>query len=1013
MNSSPTLPSPLPELIRELVDERRALPAPRATYRLQFNHTFTFRQARDIVPYLSRLGVSHVYASPIFRAVAGSLHGYDVVDYNEINPDIGSREEFDAFVSTLHEHDMRLIVDFVPNHMGIDGGVNPWWQDVVENGPMSRYANHFDIDWTPLKQELRNKVLLPFLGGQYGEILERGELKLAFEDGRFTVYSWETPFPLDPRTYPFILSRLVPALVDEVGAEHLDVLDLESIATALDRLPGPDDADGPDDAIAARHREQVGTVRRLADLCERSDPVRAALEREVQALNGTPGDARSFDDLDHLLNLQPFRLAYWRVAAEEINYRRFFAINTLAAIRQEEEGVFEETHRTLLDLLASGAIGGVRIDHPDGLWDPAGYFRQVQAAHLREVARARLAPESDEAWEAALPEVCEAIAAELDRIAADDREWPLYVVGEKILEHGEVLPADWAVAGTVGYEFAQVVTGLFVDPEARALFDRITARFTGDKVRFPELVYDMKHQMMREAFPSEVNVLTNILNRISERDRHSRDFTRNNLRAALLELIACFPVYRTYTTCADGEVNDRDRGYIQGALALTKRRNASLDASVFDFVEAVLLLHGTDNPRERLDQRCHFAMKLQQLSGPVMAKGLEDTAFYRFNRLVSLNEVGGDPSRFGSGVDEFHRQSRARRRQWPQAMLTSSTHDTKRSEDVRARISVLSEVPTEWRAALNRWSRQNRKLKKKIEGALAPHRADEYVLYQVLIGSWPLEGVTASSRSSYAERLQDYMVKVARESGRFTTWVNPNEPYEEALTAFAAGLLDARRSKTFQADFRDFMDTVVEGGLVNGLAQQVLKLTAPGVPDIYQGTELWDDSLVDPDNRRPVDFGHRQRLLDEATGSAMVTYGTLRDPVTKLALSTRLLRLRSACPDIFSDGEYRALDVQGPAASHVVAFARRTVDTTVLVAVPRLLTKLARERGLAFTDPGLWDGTIVALPAEVDPVTALNVVTGAPVSLPGGAELPVATLFGDSPVAVVRFLHEGADTSGS
>jgi len=1007
---SPIANSPVPALVREVVVDCHAKPAPRATYRLQFNHTFTFRDAASIVPYLADLGISHVYASPIFKAAKGSMHGYDVVDYGLLNPEIGTREQFDAFVEMLHAHDLRLILDFVPNHMGIDGGANAWWQDVIENGQMSRYAEHFDIDWTSLKLELRDKVLLPFLGGQYGKVLERGELKLACEDGGFLVRSWETPFPLDPRTYPFILRLAQPAVDATLEDDELDRLEFESIITALERLPAPDDPEPAEDAIEVRHREQVVARHRLAALWERSATVREAIAEVVTELNGTPGDPRSFDRLDQLLNLQPFRLSFWRVAAEEINYRRFFATNTLAAIRQEEPVVFEETHRLLLSLLAAGAVDGVRIDHPDGLWDPAGYFRDLQRAYIRELIRVRIAPESDEAWAATQLEIDVAIDAELDTIAEVDRRWPLYVVGEKILEHGEDLPADWAVAGTVGYEFAQAATGLLVDAEARALFDRIYGRFTGDKIRFPELAYEMKQRMMREAFPSEVNVLTNVLNRISERDRHSRDFTINNLRAALREIISCFSVYRTYTTCDELGVTGRDQKYIQAAVAQAKKRNRVLDPTVFDFVQTVLLLHATDNPRERLDRRCDFAMTLQQLSGPVMAKGLEDTAFYRYNRLTSLNEVGGDPSRFGVSVEEFHRQNRARGRAWPLAMLTSSTHDTKRSEDVRARISVLSEVPTEWRAALNRWSRLNRKLKVKIDGALAPNRVDEYVIYQTLAGTWPVDGLAAPDRALYTLRIQEYIVKVAREASRFTNWVNPNDEYETALTAFVAGMLNQRRSRAFLADFAAFAAGIADGGLVNALAQQALKLTSPGVPDVYQGTEFWDDSLVDPDNRRPVDFEARRRGLADVGESKLADLFTeRRDGRIKLALTARLLALRRSQAQLFAEGEYNPVAVEGPAAAHVVSFLRHSPEVTVLVVVSRLIAILARPHGVAVDDPETWRGTTIALPENGGKRSWWNVLDDSGEIIATDGVFEVGDLFRAMPMAVLVSVCDTGD----
>ncbi len=945
------------ELVADAVQARRVIPAPRATYRLQFNHTFTFADAIKLVPYFADLGISHVYASPIFKAAPGSMHGYDVVDYGEINPEIGTREDFDRFVSELHQHGLGLILDFVPNHMGIEKGANAWWQDVLENGQMSRYAEFFDIAWSPLKRELQGKVLLPFLGGQYGEVLERGELALVMEDGGFLIRYFDTPFPIDPRTWPFILRRAQEAVEGLLAPDDLDLLEFESVIAALEHLPVAGIDEPTADAIAARHREHVVACHRLDELGKRCDVINDAISGVVEALNGEVGDPRSFDALDHLLSMQPYRLSYWRVAAEEINYRRFFAINTLAAIRQEEPEVFEETHRLLISLLVEGSIDGVRFDHPDGLWNPEGYFRAVQEATIREEVRRRLAPETDDEWEWLEPDLDLAIEEALNQIRETDRHWPVYVVGEKILEHGEVLPTGWEIAGTVGYEFAQAATGLFVDPEARALFDKVYTRFTADNIRFPELVYEMKQRMMREAFPSEVNVLTNVLNRISERDRHSRDFTVNNLRAALREVMACFSVYRTYTTCDEFGVADRDRKYIEAAVAQAKRRNPGTDASVFDFAQEVLLLHQTDNPRERYDQRCHFAMKMQQLTGPVMAKGLEDTAFYRFNRLTSLNEVGGDPAKFGTSVDELHRQNRARWRDWPESMINSSTHDTKRSEDVRARISVISERPTEWRAALNRWSRMNRKLKTKVDGALAPHPVDEYLIYQTLLGTWPLGGLE-SVHDTYVERMQEYIIKVAREASRFTNWVNPNEAYEEASRAFVSGTLDAKRSAAFLDDFRTFVEARIDPGLINGLSQQVLKLTSPGVPDIYQGTEFWDDSLVDPDNRRPVDFDARTEAL---AGQESVPLGDLVERRTdgriKLAVTSRLLAIRREHKALFAEGDYVPVHAEGRAAEHLVAFLRKHGGMELLVVVPHLVMKLAGSGDVL--DPQIWDGTTI------------------------------------------------------
>ncbi|MGN6031396.1 MAG: malto-oligosyltrehalose synthase, partial [Thermomicrobiales bacterium] len=755
------------ELAREVEDaiaQAVGRPSPRATYRLQFNHTFTFDDARRVVPYLADLGISHVYASPIFRATPGSMHGYDVVDYTEISPEIGGRVGLAALVDALHAHGMGLILDVVPNHMGIEGGANAWWQDVLENGEASVHADTFDIDWTPLKRDLQGKVLLPFLGDQYGNVLERGELRLAHADGGFRIDYWDTPLPLDPRTWPLVLRQAEPALVDVLEGDgtgqDLDLLEFESIITALERLPhGADVVDR--DARFARQREQIVIRHRLASLVARSEPVREAIEAAVTALNGDPDDPASFDLLDRLVDVQNWRPAFWRVAAEEINYRRFFAINTLAAIRQEALGVFMATHDLLFDLLAEGLVDGVRIDHPDGLWDPRGYFRDLQRGYLLTVLERAGAERGIEKT----PERRERLVAAID-LALTAREaetatatrWPLWLVGEKILEHGEALPEDWPIAGTVGYEFAQATTGVLVEAGSRTAFDTITRRFTGDAIRFADLVYEMKMRQVREAFASELNVLVNELSRISEQDRHSRDFTNADLRNVLRETIACFPVYRTYITCSDEGLLDRDRAFIRTAIEAAMRRNRAIDRSVFRYVEQALI-QGGERVGPLADELCRFAMKVQQLTGPVMAKGLEDTAFYRFNRLVALNEVGGEPSRFGVSVEEFHRQNRARLRRWPDALLASSTHDTKRSEDVRARIAVLSEMPTEWRAAINRWTRLNRKHKVKLEGALAPHRADEYVIYQTLTGTWPTDALPNDAWETYRERIADYTIK--------------------------------------------------------------------------------------------------------------------------------------------------------------------------------------------------------------------------------------------------------------
>lgn len=948
----------LTDVVQQILTRRETLPPIRATYRLQFNHQFTFEAATALVPYLADLGISHLYASPIFMAAPGSMHGYDVVDYNQLNPELGSRQDFDRLVRTLHQHGMGLVVDFVPNHMGIERGANPWWQDLLQHGRMSRYADYFDIDWSPPKRELYGRVLLPVLGGQYGQVLENGELLLLYEDGDFLVQYWDTPFPIDPATYPHILKRVQAHINGLLAPDDLDGLELESIVAAFERLPVVQHEDPNTVDIKARFREHRVTSRRLAELIDRNCTISAALADIVSSLNGRVGEPETFDALDDLLDRQNYRLSYWRVASEEINYRRFFAINTLAAIRQEDPAVFAATHQLLFDLICDGSIDGVRFDHPDGLWDPERYFDNVQEGFLREAVKREIRPESDEAWLEILPDVNHEIQMALQRIADGNRRWPLWTVVEKILEHDETLPTTWKVAGTVGYEFMRAATGLLVNSESRPQLDTIYGRYTGEKLRFPELVYDMKLQQVRESFASELNVLTGVASRISEGDRHSRDFTFNSLRKALRELLAAFGVYRTYTTCRDPEVSHRDAAIINAAVDEAIRRNPQMDASVFEFLRNALMLHHTGETQERKHAPCHFAMKLQQLSGPVMAKGLEDTAFYRFNRLTSLNEVGGDPARYGVTETEFHRHNQERARVWPQSMINSSTHDTKRSEDVRAAISVLSERPTEWRAALNRWTRLNRKFMVKPNGMLLPVRADTWLFYQSLVGTWPLKGSPAIDEA-YVSRLQEYMIKSVREAARFSNWINPDEQYESALKDFIAGALNKRRNRSFLAEMDTFVREQRDAAFANSLSQQVMKLTSPGVPDIYQGTELWDDSLVDPDNRRPVDYSLRASLISQQPSLAELEESRLNGGI-KLKITQRILQFRRDHRELFAEGTYTPVRT---GTEFAIAWLREYDEQKLLVVVPRLLYTLARQD--VFANPTIWQGITLHLPADL------------------------------------------------
>ncbi|HET8523459.1 MAG TPA: malto-oligosyltrehalose synthase, partial [Thermomicrobiales bacterium] len=925
----------------------RAATPPRATYRVQFHAGFTFNDAREIVPYLAALGVDTLYASPIFKANPGSMHGYDVTDFGELNPELGSREEFERLSDELRRHEMRLLLDFVPNHMGIAGGNNRWWQDVLENGRTSAYGEYFDIDWRPIKRELRDQVLLPVLGGPYGDVLERGELTLLFDpaEGSFTVDYFQTPLPIAPPTYPLILQPALDQLARTLPEDDLTRLELESLITAFDRLPANNERDP--ELVQERRREQIVDKRRLATLVESEPAVAAAVVDAVAAINGQVGDPASFDQLDQLLDAQSYRLAYWRVAAEEINYRRFFAINELAAIRQELPEVFAATHTLLLDLIGQGRVSGVRIDHIDGLWDPAGYLHELQReAFLARCHHDPAATSSEWTWEdlrAALTQWWEENAR--GRFEPGE-PGPIYLVVEKILEPGEELPAGWPCHGTVGYEFARLATGLFVDNAERKAFDTLYRRFSRLTTSYDDLVYANKKLIMRVALASEVNVLALQLNRISEQRRRTRDFTLNALRDALREIIACFPIYRTYVVCDEEAVRDADREAIESAVSQAKRRNPASDLAVFDFLRDVLLLRCAPDVIERQrNEQCRFSMKFQQLTGAVMAKGVEDTTFYIYNRLTSLNEVGNDPTRFGVSPTEFHRENMERRRRWPQAMLASSTHDTKRGEDVRARIDVLSEMPKEWRAAINRWARLNRRFKTKVDGLPAPDRNDEYLLYQTILGVWPF-GLDRPDEE-LVERLVDYMLKAIHEAQVHTSWINPNAEYDAATERFVRAVLDPATAEPFLDDLAPFRQKVALAGVVNSLSQQLLKLTAPGVPDLYQGTELWNFSLVDPDNRRPVDFYERAQLLDRMSGRpdrcpAADLLAHVDDGRIKLSVTHQTLAARAALPELFQHGTYRPLPAGGMAAGHVIAFARRDTTDEVVIVVPRLVLGLTR-----------------------------------------------------------------------
>ncbi|HTP16511.1 MAG TPA: malto-oligosyltrehalose synthase [Streptosporangiaceae bacterium] len=842
-----------------------------ATYRVQLHAGFTFDDAAAVTGYLAALGVSHLYCSPYLQAAPGSTHGYDITDHAQLNTELGGAQAYQRLVERLASTGLGQVLDIVPNHMALAGRANAWWWDVLENGPSSRYASYFDIDWDPPQRKLTATVLMPILGDHYGRVLEEGELTLQREGGSFTIRYYRHAAPVSPRTLDELLSR---------AAARAGSAELAELATAHGSLPHALLTDPA--AVAERHRGKEDLRGRLAGLCAARPQVAAAIDAEVAALNRDP------DSLDQLLSRQNYRLAFWGTAAEEISYRRFFNIQTLAGLRVEDEAVFADTHRLILGLVADGTIDGLRVDHVDGLADPEGYLVRLR-----------------------------------------DCTGGTYVVVEKILEAAEELPGAWPVAGTTGYDFLNRVNQLFVDSGNAAAIRSCYARATGCRQDYAEVVHAAKLQIMREELAAEVERLTGVLADVCERHRRQRDHTRRELRDALREVIAAFPVYRTYA--APGRpVSPADRAQVAAAVAGARKRRPDVDSELIGFIGELLVLDHPGGPE------VDFAVRFAQVSAPVMAKGVEDTAFYRYQPLASLNEVGGDPGTFGTPVADFHGAMSAAARHWPNAMLTLSTHDTKRSADVRARISLLSELPRPWRRAVTGWARRNRRHKQNGW----PDRNAEYLLYQTLVGAWPID----------SGRVRAYMRKAAKEARVHTSWVDPQAGYDDALAAFVTAVL---ADEGFVADLEAFLaeHRLVELGRVSSLAQTALLLTCPGVPDLYQGTEVWDLSLVDPDNRRPVDYAARRTLLDAVAGAGPdAALARADEGGPKLWLIHRLLAHRRGSPGVYGpDSGYQPLCVTGPRADRAVAFAR---TGGLVVVVPRLVSGLAAG----------WGGTTVALP---------------------------------------------------
>jgi len=991
------------DCLERLASEKRGA-IPLSTYRLQFNKDLRFEDARELIPYLGTLGISHCYCSPILKARAGSPHGYDIIDHNQLNPEIGTEEEFRRLATELKARGMGLLLDTVPNHMGVGAGDNPWWQDVLQNGRASAYADFFDIDWEPLKPELHNKVLLPILGNPYGEDLEAGHIQIAFEDSKLVAKYFDTVLPLDPQTISLALGSAKESRRPQEGGNGSAAAELDGLINALRKLPANSVTDSAE--VRRRQDQAPALLDRFASLPRESSDATARVEQALRRLNGVVGDPRSFDRLHELLEKQAYRLAFWRVSGEEINYRRFFDINDLAGLRMENPRVFAATHRLMRRLLADGLISGLRVDHPDGLLDPLQYFMRVQRLYAASQCFGA---------EGTMPSAADGI--ELDVHAAFGQhevaaqKAPLYLLGEKILERGEHLPEQWPVDGTVGYDFANQVNGIFIERRNERAFTELYHRVIDGGMRPERLIYECKKLVMRRALASEVNVLAHMLDEISNQDRRARDYTRGVLREAIRETMACFPVYRTYID-ERGHVSETDRKYIEDAIECAKRQNGTLAQASFDFLRKILLLEGDDSEATIYGYRKHlyFTLKFQQLTGPVMAKGLEDTACYVYNRFISVNEVGGTPASFGIPVAEFHRCNQERVRCVPNAMLSTSTHDTKRSEDVRARLNTLSEMPRMWAQHVMKWRRINRKHKVELaDGRIVPDNNEEYLLYQTLAGAWPLRMESAEERKAFVSRIQQYMEKAMHEAKVNLSWLNPNPDYVAGMNSFIERILtpgDRGKTNMFWDTLQKLLSQVLYFGCFNSLSQTLLKLTCPGVPDIYQGEEMWNFNLVDPDNRRPIDFEVRARAADELRSRSVtealpaICHDLLRDyrdGRIKLWVTMRALNFRRDQSELFRRGSYLPLEVRGK-EEHVVAFAREHAGEMSITAVPRLsltLMKGHEEPPLA----NVWGDTELLLPSQAAGKRWRNVFTDETVT--GGQSLLCREVFASFPVALL------------
>jgi (1->4)-alpha-D-glucan 1-alpha-D-glucosylmutase len=943
---------------------------PSATYRFQFHRGFPFNAARKLVPYLEELGISHLYASPLFRARRGSLHGYSVTNPLELNMELGPARSFEALIRNLHSKRMGLILDMVPNHMALSYD-NPWWVDVLENGQGSPYAPFFDIDWDPPYGPLKGKVLIPILGQPFGQVLESKALQLHLEEKGFVLSYYQHKFPLDPKTYLDLLTDPSDSLENELGGKNPDLTAWLDVLHLVETLP-PRTASGTG-KLKHRQRLIIMIKRMLWSLYRESGPIKKFIDGNLTKFNGKQGDPHSFDLLEALLKAQSYWLAFWRVSLELINYRRFFSINDLISIRVEDPAVFEATHALLFSLAGEGEIDGLRIDHIDGLFDPQKYLENLRQRIGKEGGKQKT-------------------------------ENSLYLVVEDILSGEEQVPADWPVDGTTGYDFLNRGNSLLVDSRGLKKLQAIYHKFTGTHTTIRNLTIEKKLLIMQSLFGGEIETFEYQLRLLADQDRQARDVSRYDLLKALLEITACLPIYRTYIR--DYKVSAVDRQVLEETFRQVKERNLQLNPLVLQFLHRVLLL---DFPAgfssEQKQGWSRFVLRWQQFTGPVMAKGLEDTALYVYNPLISLNEVGG--SHQSLSIEAFHRFNQERQQSRPLTMNASSTHDTKRSEDVRARLNVLSEIPEEWEECLKRWRQANLGKKIRLGEKLVPDSNTELFFYQTLLGIWPFY---KEEEQELKERLKAYLIKAAREAKVHTRWITPDEEYEKALLAFMEGVLEKSDQNSFLADFLNFQSRLAFYGALNSLSQLLLKITSPGIPDFYQGTEIWDFSLVDPDNRRPVDFEKRTRLLRKLApgnkGNKMERVTELlnhwKDGRIKLYLTREALGFRKIHQELFIKGEYQPLSSEGVRRSQVISFVRRKDPEWVIVMAGRFYSRITKPASMPLGQRA-WGQTALRLPSEAPKIWE-NILTGEKVTTSsrlGKKVLPFGRVFFRLPVALL------------